>query len=174
MSPLADILKAGISPLATVSSINIDIPLQPSDGVMKNQVQRPPTAESRREPGTLIICKDRKARRKPDLSPPPSPVTPALRAESGVCARGGDKRTASNGLLDIQPNPGRTRPVSVEKQDSHVDIKDDTGELLREAELNSNAENVKVDVSPDSNNDTVTLIKGTPMHSHMPNVDVSF
>ncbi|XP_014326212.1 serine/threonine-protein kinase Nek4 isoform X1 [Xiphophorus maculatus] len=173
MSPLADILKAGISPLATVSSINIDIPLQPSDGVMKNQVQRPPSAESRREPGTRIVCTDRKARRKPDPSPPPSPVNPALRAESGVCARGGDERTASNGLLDIQLNPGRTRPVSVEKQDSHVDIKDDTGELLREAELNSNAENVKVDVRPDSNNDTVTLIKGTPMHLHMPNVDDS-
>ncbi|XP_043978294.1 serine/threonine-protein kinase Nek4 isoform X2 [Gambusia affinis] len=173
ISPLSDILKASISPLATVSSVNIDIPLQPSDGVMKNQVQTSPSVESRRESGTRIVCKDRKARRKPDPSLPPSPVNPALGAESAVCARGGDKRTASNGLLDIQPNPGSTRPVSVEKQDSHVDIKDDTGELLREAELNSNAENVKVDASPSSNNDTVTLIKGTPMHPRMPNVDDS-
>ncbi|XP_054882583.1 serine/threonine-protein kinase Nek4 isoform X2 [Poeciliopsis prolifica] len=168
ISSSADIFKAGISPLATVSSITIDIPLQPSDGVMKNWVQRPPSVESQREPGTRIACKDRKARRKPDPSPLPSPVNPALRAESGVCARGGDKRTASNGLLDMQPNPGGTRPVSVEKRDSVVDIKEDTGELLREAELISNANNVTA-----SNNDTVTLIKGTPINLHMPNVDDS-
>ncbi|XP_014892223.1 serine/threonine-protein kinase Nek4 isoform X2 [Poecilia latipinna] len=175
LAPSVDILKAGISPLATVSSINIDIPLQLSDGLMKNPVQRPPSVESRREPGTHIVCKDRKARWKPDPSPPPPPpVNPALRAESGVCARGGDERTASDGLSDVQPNPGGARPpASVENQDSHVDIGDDTGELLREAELNSNAENVKVDVSADSNNDTVTLIKGTPAHLHMPNVDDS-
>ncbi|KAM4741605.1 serine/threonine-protein kinase Nek4 isoform 3-T3 [Anableps anableps] len=174
ISSSADILKAGISPMATVSSISIDIPLQPSDDVVINQVQRPPSVEPRREPGTRTVHKDSKARGKPDPSLPPSPVNPPLRAVSGVCARGGDERTASNGLLDIRPNPGGSCPVSMEKQDSDVDIKDDTSDLLREADvLNSNAENIRVDVdvSADSKNDTVTLIKQAPAHLRTPDVD---
>lgn len=160
--------------MTTVSSINIDIPLQPKDDVVINQVQRLPSVEPRKEPGSRTIHKESKARGKPDLSPS-SPVNPTLTAVSGVCASGGDKMTASNGLL--QSNPEGTFPVSMEKKESDVDIKDDTGELLREADLlGSNAKNVQMDanVNEENKNDTVTLIKRAPAHLRTPDVDVSF
>ncbi|MEQ2170847.1 hypothetical protein GOODEAATRI_004467, partial [Goodea atripinnis] len=156
-SSSADILRAGISPMATISSINIDLPSQQNDDVVKKQVQRPPSVKRSREPVARIVHRDSKVRGKPDPSPPASPVNPPVGASSGVCGRGGHQRTASNGLLDIQPNPCGACPVSVEKPDSDVDSKDDTSELLREASVqSSNAENIVVDVG--NKNDAVTLI----------------
>ncbi|KAM4583076.1 serine/threonine-protein kinase Nek4 [Fundulus diaphanus] len=171
-SSSADVLQAGTSPMATVSSINIDIPFQPNDDAVNKQAQRPPSIEPCREPVTRPVHKDGRARGRPDPSPPPSPANPPLRAGSGVCGTGGDERTASNGLLDIRPNPGGTFPVSDDKRDSDVDVRDDTGELLREADAaNSNTENVGVDV--DKHSDTVTLVKRFPAHPLALDVDDS-
>ncbi|MEQ2190801.1 hypothetical protein XENOCAPTIV_010625 [Xenoophorus captivus] len=161
--------EAGISPMATISSINIDLPSQQNDDVVKKQVQRPPSVKRSREPVARIVHRDSKVRGKPDPSPPASPVNPPVGAASGVCGRGGHQRTASNGLLDIQPNPCGACPVSVEKPDSDVDSKDDTSELLQEASVqSSNAENIVVDVG--NKNDAVTLITRAPANLRTPDV----
>uniref|UniRef100_A0A3P8SAH1 Serine/threonine-protein kinase Nek4 n=1 Tax=Amphiprion percula TaxID=161767 RepID=A0A3P8SAH1_AMPPE len=170
-----DVLKAS---LATVSNINIDIQLQQDDGLLKKQVQGPQSVVSHHraanEPATHCVYKDSRVRGKPDPSPPPSPVKPPLKSVSGVCCRGGDEKTASNGLLDVQPqgpsNPGETFSVFEEKQVSDVDDKDDTMELLKEADaqnpvLQKTEETVEANM--DNKNDTVTLFKQAPAkHLH--------
>ncbi|XP_056250928.1 serine/threonine-protein kinase Nek4 isoform X1 [Seriola aureovittata] len=188
-----DALKCSLVSLATVSNINIDIQLKEDEELL--QVQRPQSVVSHQCAGnehvTHSVHKDSKGRGKPDPSPPPSPVKPPLKAVSGVGSRGGDERRAPNGLLDIQPqatpNPGDTFSVLGEKQMSDVDDKDDTMELLQEANMQtpkpeeqkvaafsaperrsaykSNIENigVVVEVNMDNKNDTVTLLKGAPI-----------
>lgn len=151
---------------------------------------------------TPSVYEDSKGGRKPDLSPPPSPVKPPLKPVSCVGSRGGDKRRPSNGLLDIQPqtgpNPRDTFSVFGEKQMSDVDAKNDTMELLKEAEMQnpkleeekatafssperksthrSKMENIggAVDISMDNKNDTVTLLKrAQTQHPHTSDVQVS-
>ncbi|XP_038154046.1 serine/threonine-protein kinase Nek4 isoform X2 [Cyprinodon tularosa] len=164
--PSADILKASIAPMATVSNINIDMASQLNDNTVMNHIQRPPTIKPSREPATRTVHKEGKTRRKPDPSPPPPPVTPPPRTAA-------DERTASNGVLGIRPNRGDTFSVPVEKQDSDVDSKDDTNELLQEADAqNSNAGNIMdVDGNVDNKSETVTLVKRIP--AHLPHVDDS-
>ncbi|XP_038551666.1 serine/threonine-protein kinase Nek4 isoform X2 [Micropterus salmoides] len=193
-----DALKASITSLATISNINIDIQLQGDKDLLKRQAQGPQTVVSHHlagnEPVAHTVHKDSKGRGKPDPSPPPSPLKPTLKSVSGVCGRGGDERRASNGLLDIHPqamsNPGDTFSVSAEKQMSDVDDKNDTMELLKEADMQnpkveveneaafsiperrpahkSNIGNtgVVVEANVDNNNDTVTLLKGALTQHH--------
>lgn len=151
---------------------------------------------------TPSVHKDSKGRGKPDPSPPPSPVKPPLKSISGTGSRGGDKRRAPNGLLDIQPqatpNPGDTFFVAGGKQMSDVDNKDDTMELLQEADMQnpklevekgavfsiperryahkSNIENIGAVAEENMNNksDTITLLKGAPtQHQYTSDIQVS-
>lgn len=170
--------------------------------MLKKQVQRPQLAVSHHRPGNEHVARtgyeDSKRGRKPDPSPPPSPVKPPLKSVSGVDTRGGDKIRAANGLLDIEP---RARPDSKdtfsvfgEKQMSDVDAKNDTMELLKEAEMQNpklekqistpvrrsthtpNGENIggAVEMNMDSKNDTVTLLKSAPRQNlHTSDVQVS-
>lgn len=201
-----DALKGSLESLATVSNINIDIKLKEEDeDLVKRQVQKAQSVVSHHwagnEHATHSVYKDSKGGVKPDPFPPPSPVKPPLRSVSGVDGRGGDKRRASNGLLDIQPqaepDPGDKCSVSEEKQMSDVDAKDDTMELLKEAELQNPKLQVEkdatffihegsghisnmgnfggvVDMNTDNQHDTVNLLKGSQTkHQHTPNVQVS-
>ncbi|XP_070759309.1 serine/threonine-protein kinase Nek4 [Enoplosus armatus] len=193
-----DALKASIVSLATVSNINIDIQLQEDEDLMKRQLQGPQSVVSHHragnDPVAHSVYKDSKGRGKPDPSPPPSPLKPPLKSVSGVGSRGGDERRASSGQLDIHPqatsNPWDTFSVCGEKRMSNVDDKDDTMELLKEADMQnpklevekeaafsvperrsahkSNIENigVVVGVNIDNKNDTVTLLKGAPTQDH--------
>ncbi|XP_008293910.1 serine/threonine-protein kinase Nek4-like isoform X2 [Stegastes partitus] len=168
--------------LATVSNINIDIQLQQDDDPVKKQVHRPQSVVSHHqvanEPATHCVYKDSRGRGKPDPSPPPSPVKPPLKSVSGVCSRGGDEKTASNGLLDIHPqgpsNPGETFCVFGEKQVSDVDEKDDTMELLKDADAqNPTLQKIEetMEENMDNKNDTVTLFKQAPAkHLHTSDV----
>ncbi|XP_044035687.1 serine/threonine-protein kinase Nek4 isoform X2 [Siniperca chuatsi] len=197
-----DALKASITSLATISNINIDIQLQEDEDLMKGQVQGPQSVVSHHragnEPVAHSVYKDNKGRGKPDPSPPPSPLKPPLKSVSGVGSRGGDERRAFNGLVDFHPlatsNPGDTFSVRGEKQMSDVDEKDDTMELLKEADMQSpklevekeaafsiperrsahksSIENigVAVEVNIDNKNDTVTLLKGAPTQHHTSDV----
>ncbi len=172
---------------------------------MKGQVQGPQSVVSHHragnEPVAHSVYKDSKGRGKPDPSPPPSPVKPPLRSVSGVGRRGGDERRASNGVLDLHPqatpHPGDTFSVCGEKQMTDVDDKEDTMELLKEADLQnpklegekeagfsiperksahkSKIENmgVVVEVNVDNKNDTVTLLKGAPSQHHTSDIQVS-
>lgn len=194
-----DALKASIVSLATVSNINIDIQSHEDEDLVKRQVQGSVVSHHRagNEPVTHSVYKDSKGRGKPDPSPPPSPVKPPLKSVSSVGRRGGDERRASNGLLDIRPqatpNPGDTFSVCGEKQ--MTDDKDDTIELLKEAEMQnpqleeekeaafsiperrsahkSNIENIGVVVEVNIDNDTVTLLKGAPTQHHTSDIQVS-
>ncbi|XP_071349793.1 serine/threonine-protein kinase Nek4 isoform X2 [Trachinotus anak] len=188
-----DAFKGSLASLATASNINIDIQLQEDEDLLKRQVQRPQSVVSHHCTGnehvTHSVHKESRGRGKPDPSPPPSPVKPPLKAASGVVSRGGDERRASNGLLNNQqqatPNQGDIFSVFGEKQMSNVDDKDDTMELLQEANIQnpkpetekvaafsahkSNIENlgVIVEVNLDNKNDTITLLKGAPtQHLH--------
>ncbi|XP_076611158.1 serine/threonine-protein kinase Nek4 isoform X2 [Chaetodon auriga] len=186
-------LKASITSVATVSNIDIDLQLQEDEDPIKRQVQGLQSVVSHNqagnEPVTHGVHKDSKGRRKPDPSPPPSPVKPPLKSVSGVGRGGGDERRASNGLLDIHPqatpNPGDTFSVCGERQ-----MSDDTMELLKEADMQnpmievereaafsicerkparkSSIENIgaSVEVNTDTKNDTVTLLKGAPTQHH--------
>ncbi|XP_068576059.1 serine/threonine-protein kinase Nek4 isoform X3 [Cebidichthys violaceus] len=186
---LADALEASIASLATIS--NVDVQLQEDEDPMKRQVQGPQSVVSHHrrgnEPKTRSVYKDSKGRGKPDPSPHPSPVKPPLKSVS-------DERRTSNGLLDINPqatpSPGDTFSVGGEKQKSDVDDKDDTMELLKEADMQnpklkvesdgtfsihetrsahkSNIENIEavVDVNMDGKSDTITLLKGAPTQHH--------
>lgn len=180
----SDVLQTSIASMATISNVNIDLPLQQDEDVMKRPLQRPPPVASRHnmtgEPASHSVNKKSKARGKPPLSPPPPPVEPPLKAGSGVGGRGGDKRTAANGCLDIQPqatlNPRETVSVIEEKQMSGVDCKDDTIELLREADVqNPNLNNTggALDANTDHQNNTLTLIKQAPTHPHTSDIQVS-
>ncbi|KAM9362233.1 serine/threonine-protein kinase Nek4 [Symphorus nematophorus] len=190
-----DVLKASIASIATISNINIDMPPQEDEHLIKQWVQEPQSVVSHHragsnEPVTHSAYKDSKGRGKPDPSPPSSPVRPPLKSVSGVGSRGVDERRPSSGLLDIHPqampNPGDTFSVCVEKQVSEVDDKDDTMELLKEADMQnpnieeekeaafsvperrsghkSNIENIGVsmEVNVDNKNDTVTFLKAAP------------
>ncbi|XP_074486642.1 serine/threonine-protein kinase Nek4 isoform X2 [Sebastes fasciatus] len=198
--PSPDALKASIASLATISNINIDVQLQEDEDLVKRQVQGPQAGVSHHragnEPVTHSVHKDSKGRGKPDPSPPPSPVKPPLKSVSGVGSRGADERRASNGLLDIHPqatpNPGDTFSVCGEKQMSGVDDKDDTMELLKEAQMQnpklevegafsirerrspahkSNIENIELNM--DDKSDTVTLLKGAPTQHHTSDIQES-
>lgn len=163
--------------MATVSSVNLDLPLQQDEDVIKRQIQRPSVAshhETTGEPATRSVNKNSKMRGKSALSL----LKPPLKAGSGVSiSRGGDKRTAANGLLDVQPqappSPGDTFSVN---QMSDVDRKYDTMELLREADVqNPNLENLEgvLDRNTDHHINTLTLIKQTPAHPLASDVQVS-
>lgn len=199
-----DALKGSLSSLATISNININIIPQEDEDVLKKQVRRPQLAVSHHHPGNEHVAhsvyEDSKGGRKPDPSPPPSPVKLPLKSVSGVGTRGGDKMRATNGLLDIQPqsrpDPKDTFSVFGEKQMSDVDAKNDTMELLKEAEMQnpkleeqkstpvrrsthrSNRENiggaVEMGMNMDNKNDTVTLLKSAPTQNlHTSDVQVS-
>ncbi|XP_075952243.1 serine/threonine-protein kinase Nek4 isoform X2 [Anarhichas minor] len=192
----ADALEASIASLATIS--NIDVQLQEDEDPMKRQVPEPQSVVSHHrrgnEPMTHSVHKDSKGRGKPDPSPHPSPVKPPLKAVS-------DERRASNGLLDINPqatqSPGDTFSVGGEKQTSDGGDKDDTMELLKEADMQnpklevesdgtfsiherrsahkSNIENIETvaDVNMDGKSDTVTLLKGAPAQHHTSDIQDS-
>lgn len=200
-----DALKSSIASLATISNINIDLQLQEDEERVKRQVQGPQAVVSHHracnEPVTHSVYKDSKGRGKPDPSPPPSPVKPPLKSVSGVGSRGADERMSSNGLVDIHPqatpNPGDTFSVCGEKRMSDVDDKDDTTELLKEADMQNpkleveregafsilerrsapkcNTESMKVvvEVNMDDKSDTVTLLKGAPTQHHTSDIQVS-
>lgn len=201
-----DALKASLVSLATISNINIDIQRQEDEDLLKKQVQGPQSIVSHHragnEPVTHSVYKDNRGRGKPDPSPPPSPVKPSLKSVSGVVSRGADERRASNGLLDIhqqaRPNPRDTFSVVCgEEQMSVVDDKEDTMELLKEANMQntnleverkadfsiperktvpkSNNENIGVslDVTIDNEDDTLTLLKGAPTQQHTSYIQVS-
>lgn len=194
-----DALKASIASLATISNINIDVQLQQDEDLTKPQsvVSQHHCVGS--EPVTHSVYKDNKGRGKPDPSPPPSPAKPPLKSVSGVGSRGEDERRPSNGLLDVHPqatpHQGDTFSVCGEKQMSDVDVKDDTMELLKEADMQnpkveveregafsiperrsvhkSSGENIGVEVNMDDKSDTVTLLKGAPTKHHTSDVQVS-
>ncbi|XP_078104280.1 serine/threonine-protein kinase Nek4 isoform X2 [Sander vitreus] len=200
-----DALKSSIASLATISNINIDLQLQEDEERVKRQVQGHQAVVSHHracnEPVTHSVYKDSKGRGKPDPSPPPSPVKPPLKSVSSVGSRGADERMSSNGLVDIHPqatpNPGDTFSVCGEKQMSDVDDKDDTMELLKEADMHNpkleveregafyilerrsapkcNTESIKVvvEVNMDDKSDTVTLLKGAPTQHHTSDIQES-
>ncbi|XP_059185217.1 serine/threonine-protein kinase Nek4 isoform X2 [Centropristis striata] len=200
-----DALRASIASLATISNINIDVQLQEDEDLLNRPVQGPQSAESRHcasnEPVTHTVCKDSKRRGKPDPSPPPSPVKPPLKSGSGVGSRGVDERRSSNGLLDINPqampHARDTFSVCGEKQMSDVNIKDDTMELLKEADMQnpkleveredtfsvrerrSTQKNNKADIglvveeNMNDKSDTVTLLKGAPTTHHTSDIQES-
>ncbi|XP_029907788.1 serine/threonine-protein kinase Nek4 isoform X2 [Myripristis murdjan] len=198
-SPPPDALKGSSVSLATISNINIDIQPQEDKDLMERQVQQPQSVVTNHradnEPVTHSAPKDRRGRGKPDPSPPPSPLQPPLKPISGVARRGGQEKRPPNGLLGVRsqatPNPGDRFPVFVEKKTLDVDDKDDTMELLKEADMENpkhederqtfvsvsvperksahkpGVENVKevLEVNIDSKNDTVNLLKGAPTQS---------
>ncbi|XP_054472288.1 serine/threonine-protein kinase Nek4 [Anoplopoma fimbria] len=200
-SSSADALNASIASLATISNINVQ--LQEDEDLMNRQVKGPQSVVSHHrignEPMTHSVYS--KGRGKPDPSPPPSPVKPPLKSVSGVGSWGADERRASNGLLDIHPqatpSPGDTFSVCGEKQMSDVGDKDDTMELLKEADMQnpklevksegafsiherrsahkSNIENIEtvVEVNMDGKSDTVTLLKGAPTPQHTSDIQDS-
>ncbi|AWP03084.1 putative serine/threonine-protein kinase Nek4 [Scophthalmus maximus] len=183
-----DDLKVSSASLATVSNINIDIQLQEDEDPLKRQLQRPQSVGSHHRAGnehvTRSVHKDSIGRGKPDPSPRLSPVKLPLKSVSGVGSRGGEERWAPSGLLDIQPQatpkPGDTFSVFGEKQMKDVDAKDDTVELLQEAEMekpklkvekgaalsahkfNTEQIGVGVEVIMENKDDTITLLKGAP------------
>ncbi|XP_037303727.2 serine/threonine-protein kinase Nek4 isoform X1 [Pungitius pungitius] len=187
-SSSADVLKASIASLATISNINVQ--LQEEEDPKKGLVQGSQAVVSHQhvvnEPMTHSVYKESKGRRKPDPSPPPSPVKPPLK--SGVGRWGADERRESNGLLDIHPqapaSPGDTFSSDGEKPMSDVGGKDDTMELLKEADMQkpklgvgsdwafsnverrsahkSNVDHIETVVEVNMESDTVTLLKGAP------------
>ncbi|XP_061583666.1 serine/threonine-protein kinase Nek4 isoform X2 [Cololabis saira] len=173
--PSPDVLNASIVSMATVSNIDVDIPLQKGDSVMQRQEQRPQFVMSHHdltnESETDRVHKDSKGKGKPDPSPPPSPGKLPLKAVSGVVTRGGHVNTQSNGLLDLQqqalPNPGDTFYVETErneKQMPHVDCKDDTMELLIEADMQNQDRKNLCEVNMNNKNDIVK--RSSAQHPH--------
>jgi len=166
---------------------------------MKRQVHGPPSAVSHHrggnEPVTHSVHRDSQGRGKPDPTPTPPPAKPPLKSVSGVGSQGAKERMAPNGLLgnhpQAAPNPADTFSV-IEKQMSDVDNKDDTMELLKEADLQSpkleaereealstperrsahktNKENIEVNM--DDKGDTITLLKGAPTKHNTPDIQV--
>ncbi|XP_026205892.1 serine/threonine-protein kinase Nek4 isoform X2 [Anabas testudineus] len=198
-APSPDALNGSLASLATISNININMLPQEDEDVLKKQVPRPQLVVPHHRPGNEHVAHSvyeiSKGGRKQDLSPPPSPVKSPLMSVSGVRKRGGDKGRQSNGLLDIQPqpkpNPKDTFSVHEEKQMSDVDTKNDTMELLKEAEMQnpnleeqnstpekrrthrSNVENIggAVEMNIEGKNDTVALVKRAPTQ-HLRTSDV--
>ncbi|KAK2862324.1 hypothetical protein Q5P01_001857 [Channa striata] len=193
-APSSDALTDSLASLATVSNIHIDTELQKDEDLLKRQVEKPPSVISQRQRGnehvTHNVYKDSNGGGKPDPHPSPSPVNPPLKCASGVVSRESHKRRESNGLLDVQtpatPKPGNTFSILGEKQMSD-DTKDDTMELLKEAEMQNSknkaafsvperrsthkfkVENIGGNVknNMDNKNDSVTLLRNVPtQHLH--------
>ncbi|KAK5934253.1 hypothetical protein CgunFtcFv8_014667 [Champsocephalus gunnari] len=199
-SPKPPSPDALIASMATISNINIDVQRQEDEDVMKRQVQGPPSAVSHHrggnEPVTHSVHRDSQGRGKPDPTPPPPPAKPPLKSVSGVGSQGAKERMEPNGLLGNHPQaaPNLADTFSViEKQMSDVDNKDDTMELLKEADLQSpkleaereealstperrsahktNKENIEVNM--DDKDDTITLLKGAPTKHNTPDIQES-
>ncbi|XP_029990420.1 serine/threonine-protein kinase Nek4 isoform X2 [Sphaeramia orbicularis] len=198
----SDALKASNASLATLSNINIDIPVQKDEDLCR-QVQGPQSVMSQQRASNEAAHKEGKERGKQDPSPPLSPVWPPLKPVSCVGSRGGDEWKASNGLLDVHskaaPHPGDAVFFIGDKQMSDVDEKDDTMELLREAGIHNpnlvvekegvfsisvlekrsghkpHTENITevLETDMDNKNDTVTLPKGTPTQHHPSDIQES-
>ncbi|KAF6720781.1 Serine/threonine-protein kinase Nek4 [Oryzias melastigma] len=147
--------------MATVSSINIDVPLQQDDGVTRRQVA--PSVMSHPPPPNAghahIVHRDGKRRGKPDPAAPPDPAKPHLKAASGVHSKGGHKTAEKQ----LKQNSDSTFG---EKQESVMDDEDDTTELLKQDDAHTaNLENVV------NKNDTFTLIKQSSV-LNLPSPDV--
>ncbi|KAF3689668.1 Serine/threonine-protein kinase Nek4 [Channa argus] len=188
----SDGLQGSFSLITTISNINIDIELQEHEDLLKRQVEKPQVVLSHCRAGNEhvphSVYKDSNRGEKADPSPPPPPVKPPLKCVLDVGSRGSPKRRDSNGLLDIQtqvtPNPGDTFSVFGEKQMSYVDAKDDTIELLKEAEMQKSkleeknnaaisvpdmrsAQKFSVENYVDNKNDSVVFHTSTPtQHLH--------
>lgn len=134
----SDSSKGHNETLATLSNINIDIPLQRDEDLQKRPQSVISQHQIATEPVTQSVHKDSKDRRKPDPSPLPSPQWPPLRSVSGFSSsQGEDENRAPSELLDAYPkatsNQGDTHSLLGEKQTPVSDEKDDTMELLRQA-----------------------------------------
>ncbi|KAM4613053.1 serine/threonine-protein kinase Nek4 isoform 2-T2 [Polymixia lowei] len=198
-SPSPEALKASTVSLATISNIDIDIQPGEDEDLVERRAQRPQSAESNtrvgNEPAVHSAPGGRKGRGKPDPSSPPSPLQPPLKPISVAGSRGEEEARPPNGLLGgrSQAAPHRDRfPAVAEEQMLDVDDKDDTTELLKQAEMESPKleagsqaavsisvpelksedkpikENVReaLEVNTDNNNDTVTLLMGAPTQNH--------
>ncbi|KAM8917583.1 serine/threonine-protein kinase Nek4 isoform 2-T2 [Spinachia spinachia] len=159
-SSSADILKASIASLATISNINVQ--LQEGEDPMEGLVQAS---------HSVVLHQH-----------------PPLKSVSGVGKWGADERRESNGLLDIHPearaSPGNIFSIDGEKPMSDVGGKEDTLELLKEADMQnpklgvgskmafsnverrsahkSNVDRIETVVEVNMESDTVTLLKGAP------------
>uniref|UniRef100_A0A3P9KYA2 Serine/threonine-protein kinase Nek4 n=1 Tax=Oryzias latipes TaxID=8090 RepID=A0A3P9KYA2_ORYLA len=161
-----DALKASVVSMATVSNISVDVPLQPDDGATRRQVSQSVMSHPLPSNEGDMVHKDGKRRGKLDPKPPPAPAKPHLKAALGAHSR----TAASAGLEENQPQfklyANDTFSIFGEKQRSGMDHKDDTMELLKEADMHRpKLENV---VNMDNRNDTFTLIK----QSSVPSTDV--
>lgn len=173
--------------------------------MLRRQVQEAQSVVSHHqegnEHGTRSVYKDGQGRGKSDLSPPPPPLKPPLKSVSGVGSRGGDEGRTANELLDIHAeamaDPGETFLICGEKQVPDMDDKDNTMELLKEADMQSpvlemdtettfstserkvahksNAENVIVVVEKNTDNegDASNLCKRAPTHHNTTDSQVS-
>ncbi|KAG7238337.1 hypothetical protein INR49_031053 [Caranx melampygus] len=154
-----DALKCSLASLATVSNINIDMQPQEDEDVSKRLVQRPQLVLSQHCTGDDHVTHSVHKDSKGKGKPDPSPARSPL---------------SPLGRL-------------YQKQMSDVDDKDDTMELLHEANMQnpepevekvsvfpaperrpahkSNIESISVvvEMNMDSKNDTVTLLKGAPI-----------
>ncbi|CAJ1051663.1 serine/threonine-protein kinase Nek4 isoform X2 [Xyrichtys novacula] len=188
-----DALKSSIVSMATVSNIDIDIkqPQQEEEDLLKRQTQESQSVSSHHksgnEPLTHSVHTDRKTRGKPDPSPP-------LKSVSGVGSRGIEEKGSSSELPDIhskaKSNHGDTFSLCAERKLSPEEDKDDTMELLKEADKQnpkvevekeaaysvpvrraaqkSNMADIGITVEMilDNNNDTITLLKGAQTQHH--------
>ncbi|XP_034543563.1 serine/threonine-protein kinase Nek4 isoform X2 [Notolabrus celidotus] len=196
--PSPDALKSSIVLTATVSNIDIDIEQPEEEGLVRRKAQGPQSVASHHqtgnEPVTHSVHNEHKARGKPDPSPLPSPLKPPLKSVSGVGSKGGGERRSSSELSDIhsedKSNSGETISVGAERKTSPVDDKDDTMELLKEADMQnpkvevgkeaalcypqrrvaqkSNMENTRmtVEMIKDNKSDTVMLPRGAQTQNH--------
>ncbi|RVE72601.1 hypothetical protein OJAV_G00040570 [Oryzias javanicus] len=158
-----DVLKASAVSMATVSSINIDVPLQQDDGVTRRQV--PPSVMSHPLPldagDAHTVHGDGKRRGKLDPAAPPAPAKPHLKAAPGVHSKGRHK-TAEKPL---KQNSEGTFSVFGEKQESVMDDRDDTMELPKKDDEHANLENVV------NKNNTFTFVKQSSV-LNLPSPDV--
>ncbi|KAM9859411.1 serine/threonine-protein kinase Nek4 [Aulostomus maculatus] len=135
-----DSLKNSVTSLATISNINIDV--QEEADQIKGQVQEPQPSvfcgQAGNNQAAPSVDKESRRRGKQDPSPPRKTVS---------SRKAGVERKASNGLIDIHPQatlkPGDTYSVSEKKQVADSDERDDTMELLKEADM----QNPKLEVS---------------------------
>ncbi|XP_074542644.1 serine/threonine-protein kinase Nek4 [Halichoeres trimaculatus] len=192
-----DVLRTSIVSMATVSNIDVDFKQQEEEDLVKRREQGPQSVVSRHqtcnESVTLSVHNEHKARRKPDLTALPSPLKPPLKPVSGAGTKAGGERRPSNELSGMhsqaKPNPGETFSVSVERNMSPTDDKNDTMELLKEAGMqNPKAEAAKeaalydperreakksfnmkstgapVEMVKDNKNDTLMLLRAQTQH----------
>ncbi|XP_034022854.1 serine/threonine-protein kinase Nek4 isoform X2 [Thalassophryne amazonica] len=137
-----DALKDSTVDLATASNINVDIQVQEDEHLVRKPVQKPHSTVSHHqdnsEPETDKVSKSSKRRRKPALSPVFSQQPPLL-SISGIEIKEPEEIGVSDEPFDIhpqvKPDAGDTFSVFVDKQISDRDDKDDTMELLKEADI---------------------------------------